>query len=315
MKKILNSRGYSLLEVAVGTGIMIGLSIAGFAALSTFFDQQAKQGAASGLYGVRTEISKAFSSEEAFKNSMNLPENGTVFGCVRAKTSCTGAGGSFVLIGKNGKPVSGVGNPAVPSEGLDRNGKVCSASDGTTGGFNAVDGNDKCPYRYEVRWRPICAPGDTVCRDPTVELIATLSHKPSSTTRSIAVANPERYKVQYIRKESRDTLAEACLSLGGNFFPSLNECRLDPTGPCPPNQFVTGFDSMGAKKCVPMPTAQCPAGKVLIKANADGSFQCANGCATDFTTLEELMSYTCTDVAGTISCVATVSATSTGTGP
>lgn len=77
-----------------------------------------------------------------------------------------------------------------PSNGLDWRGKPCSEF--------SLEGNDKCPFRYNLVWSAICVPGE--CTSPDVKVTATLLFAPGDNK---IVINTENYSVPILYRDAK----------------------------------------------------------------------------------------------------------------
>lgn len=124
--------------------------------------------------------------------------NGAEFDCLKNITGGLGDAGCEVKNDPNGYPFvlyndsnmvyyDPVGSATA---GFDNKGEVCNTYDST-------NGNPACPYRAQVRWRPICsfAPG-VKCHQPAIEITGLIEIKRSTNVFAIQKTN---YTFQVIR--------------------------------------------------------------------------------------------------------------------
>lgn len=287
-----DQRGFSLVESLIGMAIMAGMGAAAYALLSDFQKKQQQQLNATGLLGARSEIERFLSSEEQYarltkdaKENAASPNKGSLM-CILNKSDCRStAGGPLRLMydysATSPKPMLVVADPSNPTQGLTSSGAPCNT-------FNRVSGDDKCPYRYEVRWRPVC-PADLTkaCTSPSLELVATLEFRPPATPTELSKKIPPidraKYRVAYLRAEKNDSVSETCLSVDGVYSSSTGNCYTNLSNQCGAEQFVVGFDDNGRPRCGSIKNFQCKAGTVLVSLTETGDYKCAPGCIANTT--------------------------------
>ncbi len=83
--------------------------------------------------------------------------------------------------------------------GFTKTGAICTD-------FDPVSGNDRCPFRFVVKWRPICSGSVTSCRRPDfAEVKVELQVKPQTLSLDI---NPQNYSlVVSVAKKSKKVVA------------------------------------------------------------------------------------------------------------
>lgn len=262
----MNNRGLSLVELLVYTGLSMVVLLGGFSLLKLSTGMQTTSSTFSSLQDARNLILEKYKNNASFQQTFNAPQNAAAFGCLKNKTSCAGRGADFTLLDENGARVL-FAAAAGSSEGLNRSGAVCS-------GFNAVSGNDACPFSYRTYWVPRCT---GLCMNPVVELRAELRFK-SATDLKVPL-NVASYDIIFVKKDLRAKLTETCQSIGGSPGPD-NTCILGLAGPpCPPHHYIVGFTNQGQKICRHLPGYKCPTGQVLLGVNSVGTAICGPGCA------------------------------------
>lgn len=119
--------------------------------------------------------------------------NDGVFSCLVAKSCSHAAPGlSFILYNHIEQIIS---NPFDNRQGYTLNGDVCNT-------FDATNGNDDCPFRYEnMRWYADCLnePNPALCQDPKINIRADLLFKPASQRFKSIPFNSDRYTLDYTR--------------------------------------------------------------------------------------------------------------------
>lgn len=275
-------KGFSLIEASIGITLMIALSFGAYALLTNFRKSEVDQQKRAELAGARVEVEKFLSSNEHFERMIKNAANGTSpnrnsLRCIVQNTDCRASGGGPLVLMysyETNQPVNVVANPTDPQQGLTADGAPCNE-------FDRVNGNLRCPYRYEVSWRPLC-PSDNSkpCLKPAMELRADLVYSPPKQDRQInskiPVVNLERYRVRYVRSETSDDPQTVCFSVGGVWL--NDQCQRQKVV-CDDYEYVVGFEENGDVICSSIDNFYCPAGMVLNKINNDGTFDCVAGCA------------------------------------
>jgi hypothetical protein len=115
-------------------------------------------------------------------------KNNSAFDCINTRQSCTGLGGPFVLSDASQKPFSDYTDPKL---GFTLSGEVCHT-------FDAVNGNDDCPFKVDMKWLPDClADPSPTCRAPKINLRSTMIFK--SKGYNDVPFNPLRAEINFSR--------------------------------------------------------------------------------------------------------------------
>lgn len=190
-----NERGMTLLEVTIVAGVagMIALGLA-----STMVELgkiQHKINTTYALQSLRHELSSVIQNEDAWKKTVADEANSTLR-CVRDGSDCS----RYFNQPESQRPalekmLDAAGQVlhlrSQPNSGYSTQGQPCQT-------FDATQGNDLCPFRYEYSWEPINCTASN-CINSDVMIHGTLIFRPS---KSIPL-NPANYRVQAIHKGIR----------------------------------------------------------------------------------------------------------------
>lgn len=262
-----NRNGFSLVELVIAMGLASLISVVCYQVMNESFSLEKKVSGALGITTIRQTIFENLRNATAIANTIAHPTNAAVFACVNSGTDCTGAGGQINLYDAGNNLVRGVARTGAATDGFTANGQICNA-------FTAA-GNDECPYQYVVSWAPRCPAG--ACVNPLVKFAANLDFKPVSTAK-FPTMNVNQFNLNISRPNKKASFAEACAKVGGTVIPP-NRCKLGyVNNACPPQSWVTGFDSNSLPICEPIVGHSCPQGQVLIGLDATGRAYCGPGC-------------------------------------
>lgn len=173
MKRIGES-GLTLTEVMVVTGIGSILTIGLGTVLMRTAQLQSKAMELGAIEGLQQQILRGLTDDRAWLKTLSGNSN---MDCLRNGTACgTASYQEFTLYDANGAVV-------YDGSGLTARGTRCS-------GYSA-SGNDQCPYRFELRWKPVCS--GSCPPNPQITIDALLRHSPA--TRSAVNINLALYSI------------------------------------------------------------------------------------------------------------------------
>jgi hypothetical protein len=161
-----------------------------------------------------------------------------------------------------------------PNNGFGPTGRLCQ-----TFNPNPGQGDDNCPYRFSVTWTSIC-PASGTCQNPEIQIKGRFLYNPEKRN---AGFNPQRYDFNFVRDIEVNTFWSACLSLGGRYDPTTQECIM-PYGDsdCPAGTYLIGLTAdtttLNQKVCRSF-IGSCPTDQIMIGINPDGSPSCAPACS------------------------------------
>lgn len=218
---------------------ILGAIVTGLVAMSTItlINRQKRKGVETQLTMRSVEIQKRI--QELIRNDRawaNMVANNASMACLRSTAApnyCSGdAGGAFTLYNAD-SPATVFYNSSTAGAGFDSNGNVCTTY--------SVAGNDNCPYKVAMSWRPI-NPGTTTACSQSVcdaEITGTFTYSPSSQIRRLPFYQ-ENYKVSFVREtktrqdylyyvqeENSGTPGGACASATGTYSRVFTHEKID----------------------------------------------------------------------------------------
>lgn len=281
--------------------VSLGLSILLILAVSSLFTKSFVQ-----LKGVETQVSLqtlktnilvAIENKESFNRTILNAANAAAFACINNGTDCTGQTGDITIVSYN--PTTGIETvlPATApgaTNGFDINGQPCNT-------FDAANGNDACPFKYETKWTARCEANKNIggaasaegrCFNPTIEISVNFLMKPARTA-DFNEIYPNKYSIKLLKSQVKSNVNVQCGQVAGAFLmgdtcvlPTLGGAGSTCVGFCPGAQaLVTGFNTNGTPRCTCIAAAvdrSCntvanPIGRVLLGVNPDGSLICGDG--------------------------------------
>lgn len=158
----------------------------------------------------------------------------------------------------------------VDDQGFDRWGNPC-------GSFDAANGNDACPFRYNLTWSPVFRPDGTCpATGCPIRVNGALQFRPATNT--MGLINPARYEINVVRGREAGSLREMCAAINGVFNQISDTCELPTaaTTQCPAGFYLLSSPETGALRCLPLATTStpCPLGSGAVGFNNDGSLNC-----------------------------------------
>ncbi len=247
-------------------GQMVALALVGiafysvFAGLKLFNTSRIKMYKQSGLESMRNQVIQALESEIGLANT--IAANASM-ACVGTHTDCSAqAGASWPIKVMSPDGVLLV-DSATATYGFFTDGAPCNT-------YDSVNGNDACPLRLNVTWRPICGPAP--CLNPQNQFVGAFSIKEKNPTMGV---NLQLFGFTVYPLLYDSTLESNCSSLGGAYTSADGSCNLPLAGLCPAGQVVLNVGNNNTKTCGFMhPTVVCPAGTAIEKVAANMAFSC-----------------------------------------
>lgn len=269
-----NERGFTLVEVMISSFVMALITLGAATMMTTGMKIIKSSDSTAWLEEMRREIVFAMKNEASFRQTVLDVRNPSMT-CLRDKAldpnavvSCAGGGGPINVVRK--EDMGTLLDSTLPTAGFDKMGKVCNE-------FDPTNGNDRCPFKYNLVWRAHCT--GQGCSDPDVMVSGNL--QVSFADKSV-VLNPNLYKFSvYLNAdgEQRQTTCEQ--SQLGAFDEMTQRCAMTISGRCPPGLFLTGYQNNGTPICTTLTdpiTGQCPAGSRLRGVRGDGTAVCGPDC-------------------------------------
>jgi prepilin-type N-terminal cleavage/methylation domain-containing protein len=195
-----NQKGFSLLEMVVTVAIGSVMTLGFGSLLSWTANLQTQAVSKLNIENFKQQMMVNLADDTAWLNT--VAGNGTnSMACLVNVTDCTTNGlpfgppiekRSFMLFDKDNQVLF---DSTVPSNGLTAKGTPCNAVSAPPG-YDGVNGNDQCPYRYELHWSAVCSGTDPArpCTNPQVKISAFLLHSPASGTQKTIMG--ERYSIR-----------------------------------------------------------------------------------------------------------------------
>ncbi|MBT4761898.1 MAG: type II secretion system protein [Bdellovibrionaceae bacterium] len=209
MKNFENTKGFSLMEVMVSIGIMSIVSL-GVTSLLVKTNQEVKKAnvkllANSILVQVQSYVKNDRIWSSSRNNSGNANSNGSnglnntqnSFYCLDNPGVCTKTAKHFVLYSSSGSLNSNLTSTATDPDlrGFDLNGLPCSS-------YDAVNGNDNCPFGLTLTFTPLCAGNSCSSNNSTaIRIDGSLKYKPNSSNLKMAM-NESFLKFSLLRHPS-----------------------------------------------------------------------------------------------------------------
>ena len=271
LKKTVKSRqrGVSLVH-ALGIGAVLATGALGVGSLINLMN---KANHGSQVIQASNDIKRAITTnvddDAAWTRTVNLPANSAALGCLVDLADAipcpdtSAAAGAFIhLVDRKGNTVY---DGTAPTGGFDPKGAACS-------GYDATSGNDRCPFRIELRVKFDCPGSNPTCGSPQVIINSRfLDYMPNSESKRVPFST-DKHSFSFARGaqlQVTDAISRACTSIGGTFDLPTQSCTVT----CPADRVLTGFTS-GGPMCVPLvPTdlnAVCPVGQHLAGVTSTG---------------------------------------------
>lgn len=185
--------------------------------------------------------------------------------CEKNKTDCSAFKNTdtpITVLAADGTKLTDPNNAAF---GFTHFGAVCNS-------FSSTSGNDSCPFKFEISWRPIC-PTVGPCTNPQNRFRGTLTAKGVKADYSqlkITKFNFLIYPAKY-----DNTMESNCNAIGGSFNSGNGSCTLPLAGMCPNGQIVMGVDATSNQKiCGYLFSGVCPSGYKISNVNSSGGMTC-----------------------------------------
>jgi type II secretory pathway pseudopilin PulG len=275
MRRILNSRGLSFIEILLTIGIILTVMAGGASIVSSIKSNQKRAQAITSVVQYRRSIIETLRSSDSLAKSGAL--NSPQINCFIYRQNC------------------GPGNSAAPTNWADfslyrydytpTNNRILTSTNPNFG-FNLAGDpcttypSEACPFRYELQWKAICGPG--TCEAPQIKAKGELK---IFDRYSVAV-NTSAQAFEITLGQSIGNYEESCVSVGGTYVPGPNPgCTLPADGPCLPAangqvQYVYGYDRATKTKMCRAVLAgalcnqSCAPGNVIIGTDGAGCPVC-----------------------------------------
>lgn len=244
-------RGITILESLLAMGMMVGLMAVIFTAVDMGLGSSKSVLIESAIVEHHQRVIDAIGDSRAWHVTLNHPANKGVLNCLKNRISCKNEGGEFDLLDRKGQVII---DTLKATKGFKLDGSPCDS-------FSAERGNNACPLKYVLQWRPICStPG---CQDPQVQIVGQIRYKPA--TGRIPL-NLKAREFAFVRQQSTFSLQTSCEAAFGKWTGSA--CELGFLGGCAEANFVGGFNIYTERECgfVAAPVSQLLGGACSKKS-------------------------------------------------
>lgn len=160
--------GMTIIEVVTSLALVSIALYLSIYAMSAMLDKKALARRQVDMGTIRRTLVATLQNDDAW--SRTLQANPGMFSCLLTSSAKESdpdcrpldvpGGVLFPLYNSQGDLVF---DSTVPTNGLTDTGEPCTT-------FDAINGNRECPYRVELRWRPICPAAPETCRFPLIEI-------------------------------------------------------------------------------------------------------------------------------------------------
>lgn len=185
--------------------------------------------------------------------------------CEVNRTDCAGmksVASGVTVVGPDGSKLTDPGNAKF---GFNRNGSTCTT-------YDAAAGDDTCPFRFDVTWKPICPPSGA-CTNPQNRFKGTFSFKGKNL--EMNAIKMTKFNFDIIPSHYNNSLEDNCAAMKGTFNPVSGSCQLPLEGLCPAGQVVTSVDrTTNQKICGYLFQGVCAPGQKIQGVDALGNLTC-----------------------------------------
>jgi hypothetical protein len=168
-KKILETRGFSLVELSIAIGIVMVSLVAAGNIVTLIYSSNSHLNSMSKQTIVKGNFIGQLMTESNWKSTYSDARNMDVtygkMDCLYNHSDCSalvGAPATFRVVDSKLK----VAYDPTATDGVTPNGFTPSGSTCTSFG----SASDTCPYHYDLTWEPICTAGLTTCIDPLIKI-------------------------------------------------------------------------------------------------------------------------------------------------
>lgn len=251
----INRKGFTLVEVMVASGIVVTAIAAALGVIQYSYQFKKSIQSADRIEQYRERVMNSINSTQGWLKTIDANN----ISCLQAGNGgCTSTLLQEISVwdgSSTGKRLSGLGSQNI--------GQTAQLEE-----CNYLDAD--CPFRYLVRWIPLC---DTAaCLNPLIRISGILEVKDSMAK---AVPYPKQYDFEFMRGINNVNSKVQCDNLGGSLDLVTNRCTLPGNGPpCPTGWIVSQVQTSGQITCSPYVEISCPAGTYAKGINPDGTPIC-----------------------------------------
>lgn len=222
LRIVLKQKGFSIIETLMAIGISSVVLLSMTDTLITTVKYSKFVDSSQQAQILKDEFKEVLTNECAIDNTIRDPLNISME-CLRAGADCTSFSGSMNLRDNANNLIV---DSFTSTAGFNYAGNPCN-------GFDEVNGNNECPFRWRFNWKPFCLEGSS-CENPMIEITSTLEHKPLNNDQLTQIFNFDKYSIKTLKRSYQSyTNCQAALNDGNTVS---NIYKLDPDGPggqCP----------------------------------------------------------------------------------
>lgn len=269
--KLLNHSGFSITEILVALGVASVVSLAGAGLMSSSQQKLSRNEAKIVALELLQRTKTALNSPSDWQATLDA--NASKLECLRNPSVECPRGAELIEVHNSGNtPLFGANHSLINEEsGFSSHGKSCAS-------FDAVDGNDNCPLRVEVRFRPLC-PDSGECKNVDAHFEISVMSRTSDGGSLLGTTTALKDRV--VKKNNALAYLETCESIPNAQWVN-GQCQLNfPRVACEnQNEFVLGFDNDGNPICSALNVEACPSGQIFRGVASDGRAIC-EGCTSN----------------------------------
>ena len=195
MRKIINSKGMSLVEVMVVLTIMSMIGLGTATMMKNMFSIQKRVDTKSNILQLQNNLETLLKNDDAWGASVTAAANAAKLGCLTDSVATTCADG---FTASDWQVFDNTGALFFRADQATRGFTIDGAPCNT---FNRVAGDDTCPLRYDLTWTALC-PGTTdPCQKPQVVIVGNLVYAPLNLSDPSQRINVADYQININRGE------------------------------------------------------------------------------------------------------------------
>lgn len=268
IKKLLkNSRGMSLVEVAVSLAVVSILGVSVMELSQAGSKDNIRLNMSRRALNQRQSIETNLKNPVAWNNMVTLNSS---FNCFSDPAGCAlnpaaGSGGFYDFVVYDADPLN---LKKISFDPTDLKTRISIMTEACPAGLS--DPNEFCPLRFQAKWKPIC--NTYPCRNAQVQINVALNYDNNGKV----PFDSHRYDISMIRDFDSSSIQSACLALNGVYNPTTGKCLPKQTNKvCPPTQVLTSVQSDGSITCAPLYSGLCnPTTEVAAGLTATGAVIC-----------------------------------------
>lgn len=256
-----NSRGVSLIETVIFCAIMGAIVLFASNSYLSSLRLQSETQTSEAIRLLRKQLQQSLAEETSWRFTLADVANVTL-ACLRNGTDCRDITGLIqVRDAVNGLVATGLN----PKDGFTLKGLPCDK-------FDPDAPNEDCPFRYEVRWTPMC-PDSGACTNPLSSFEVRLLQVG---TKKFNYLDLKAFSFKTFHSSTFNYLEESCRAFTGNYDVAARECVLPKAGRCPGGFVVKAIYSEGGEdfKVCKAIEGSCPPGQFIDEIDRGGRIVC-----------------------------------------